>query len=74
MGEGKGGTGRTGHKRKRVQGDDDNIAKEEDMEEGKPVPRDKPKSWRREQLGKKVDKEIYRKKRHKSVDGVQWSA
>lgn len=73
MGEGKGGTGRTGHKRKRVQGDDDNHA-EEDMEESKPAPRDKSKSRRREQLGKKVDKEIYRKKRQKSADGVQWSA
>lgn len=66
MGEGTGGGGRTGPKRKRDNEDGND-------EEIRNVPRDRSKARRREQLGKKVDKEIYRKKRLKSVDGAQWS-
>ncbi|GJJ09583.1 ATP-dependent RNA helicase [Clathrus columnatus] len=71
MGEGTGGGGRTSHKRKR---DTDDSGEGDKEKEINIVSRNKSKGRRREQLGKKkLDREVYRKKSLKSVDGVQWS-
>ena len=74
VGGGSGGSGRTGVKRKREDGDQLEDVDEETVERGRQGSRSQTKGRRKEQLGgKKIDKEVYRNKRPKGQENEQWS-